>query len=136
MYLATNPGAASMIGADHRAQILRVEPRRQRRRADEIAEQHRQLPPLGVRLLLSGRWRCRGRRGGRDGSAQRRNRSQEPFAVPHRDAELFEVGLGQLGQDLVVDLVLAEHRLVLFEAQCPQPGGDIHLDLRRGAPAD
>jgi hypothetical protein len=33
-------GDALVIGADHPPQILQVEPRRQRRRADQIAEQH------------------------------------------------------------------------------------------------
>ena len=42
-------GAAAVIGADHLAQILRIEPRRQRRRADQIAEHHRKLAPLGRR---------------------------------------------------------------------------------------
>ena len=42
-------GNAAMIGADHRAQILRVEPCRQCRRADQVAEHHRQLAPLGRR---------------------------------------------------------------------------------------
>jgi hypothetical protein len=40
-------GDNAVIGADHRAQILGVEPGRQRGRADQIAEHHRQLPPLG-----------------------------------------------------------------------------------------
>ena len=97
-------GGAAVIAADHRPQILRVEPRRQRRRADQIAEQHRQLPPLGLGLMLTGRWRRCGLLGG----AQPRNGAEQPFAVPHRDAELLEVGVGQLGQDLTVDLVLAE----------------------------
>ena len=38
-------GAAALIGADHRAHVLGIEPRRQRGRAHQIAEQHRQLPP-------------------------------------------------------------------------------------------
>jgi hypothetical protein len=36
------------------AQILGVEPRRQRGRTDEIAEHERQLPPFGVGLNRSG----------------------------------------------------------------------------------
>jgi hypothetical protein len=52
--------------------------------------------------------------------------------MSHRQAELFEVGVAQLGQDLVVDRAVAEDRLVLFEAQAPQPGRHIHRDPRRG----
>jgi hypothetical protein len=36
------------LGKDHLAHVLRIERLRQRGRADEIAEQHGQLPPLGV----------------------------------------------------------------------------------------
>ena len=42
-----NRGDAAVIGANDRAQVLRVEPRRKCRRADEITEHHRQLPPFG-----------------------------------------------------------------------------------------
>jgi hypothetical protein len=49
-------GNAAVVGADDRAQILRVEPGRQRRRADEIAEHHRELPPLGLASLDAGIW--------------------------------------------------------------------------------
>ena len=40
-------GDAAMVGADDLAQILGIEARRQRRRTDQVAEHHRQLPPLG-----------------------------------------------------------------------------------------
>jgi hypothetical protein len=46
---ANRPGHAPVIGADHLAQFFRIESRRQRRRADQVAEHHRQLPPLGRR---------------------------------------------------------------------------------------
>ena len=44
---ADGVGDAAMIGADDLAQILGIEARRQRRRADQIAEHDGQLPPLG-----------------------------------------------------------------------------------------
>ena len=43
-------GAAFLIGADHLAHVLGIEPRRQRGRADQIAEHHRQLAALGCRV--------------------------------------------------------------------------------------
>ncbi len=46
-------GDSAVIGGDDLAQILGIEPRRQRRRADQVAEHHRQLPALGI-----GSWRC------------------------------------------------------------------------------
>ena len=41
-------GHGAVVGPDQLAQILRVKTRRQRRRADEVAEHHRQLPAFGV----------------------------------------------------------------------------------------
>ena len=58
MYLATKPGEIADRLADRAiviaAQILGVEPRRQRGRADKIAEHNRQLPPFGVGLNRRG----------------------------------------------------------------------------------
>ena len=45
---ADGVGDAAMVGADDLAQILGIEARRQRRRADQVAEHDRQLPPLGL----------------------------------------------------------------------------------------
>jgi hypothetical protein len=39
---------AAMVGTDDPAQILGIKPRGQRRRADQIAEHHRQLPAFGI----------------------------------------------------------------------------------------
>ena len=117
---------AAVIGADHRAQILRVEPRRQCRRADQIAEQHRQLPPLGLRLHPPLP-RLRGR--AREGAAQRRDRLQELPARPDRQPQRREIRLGQLRQHLDVDLILAERRLVALEPQSAKPRRDIHAAL-------
>ena len=46
--LSNEIGAAAVIRADDLAQILGIEPRRECRRADQIAEHHRQLPALGL----------------------------------------------------------------------------------------
>src|SRR5208337_1428349 len=46
--LADEIGAAAVIRADDLAQILGIEPRRECRRADQIAEHHRQLPAFGM----------------------------------------------------------------------------------------
>ena len=53
-------------------------------------------------------------------------------AMPNNgDAKILQVLRRQSRQDRVVDLVVAECRLVLFEAEPPQPTSDIHS----GAPA-
>ena len=125
------------IGADQIAPVLGVEPRRETGRADEIAEHHRDRPPLGVgarRLAETGRARLGGRRRrgvwgeGRPGEAG--DGAHQPLAMPERHADLLEVGLGQVDEDVGVDLVLAEQRFVLSEADAVQPLGDVH-DRRR-----
>ena len=117
-------GNGVLIGADLLAQFLGVEPRRQGRRADEIAEHHRQLPPLGGVLRLRT-----GRRGGRRqclGGGQTGDGSEETLAVPERHAKLLEVDFGQLRQDIGVDFTRAKERLVLSEAETSEPTPDIH----------
>ena len=42
------------------------------------------------------------------------------------DAEVFQVLHGQIGQDRLVYLILAECRLILPEAKPPQPDHDVH----------
>ena len=52
---------AAVVGADDPAQILRIKPRGQRRRADQIAEHHSQLAPLGFgnrNRCWGGDWWC------------------------------------------------------------------------------
>jgi hypothetical protein len=47
--------------------------------------------------------------------------------MPDRsDAEFPQVLRRQARQDRVVDLILAECRLMLFEAKPPQPTSDVH----------
>ena len=43
-----------------------------------------------------------------------------------RDAKLLQVFSRQVRQDRLVDVVLAEHSLVLSEAKAPQPDHDVH----------
>ena len=43
-----------------------------------------------------------------------------------RDAELLQVLLRQAREDRLVYLILAECRLVFFEAQAPQPDHNVH----------
>ena len=46
------------------------------------------------------------------------------------DAKILQVLRRQTRQDRVVDLILAERRLIFFEAKPPQPTSDVH----EGAP--
>ncbi len=133
MYLATKPpkpaqhlADAAMVGGDDLAQILGVEPGRQLGRADEVAEHDRQLAALGSR---DGRRRGGGL--GRRAAAHRGDRGEQPAAVADRgDAETDQVLGRQRGQDVGVDVVVAECGLILPKAEPAQPLRDIGSHAR------
>jgi hypothetical protein len=111
-----NLGGGAVIRGDDFAQILELEPRRQRGRADEVAEHHGQLPAFGIG---SCRWR---HRGGRRLATRHGNRCEQFPAMTNRDnANLPEILRRQLGEHLTIDFVVAERRLVLLETQAAQP---------------
>src|SRR5262249_51773631 len=49
-----------------------------------------------------------------------------PTMTNGTDADFLQVLLCQVGKDPLVDFVVAECRLVFFEAQAPQPDHDVH----------
>jgi hypothetical protein len=46
--------------------------------------------------------------------------------VPERNANFFQVAVGQLGQDISVDRAVAEGRLILAKPQASEPIPNIH----------
>ena len=50
--------------------------------------------------------------------------------MPQRHADLFEVGLGQIGQDLGINFALAKRGLILTETERAQPSPDVHDCIR------
>ena len=105
MNLATWPsnrvisrGDGGLVGLDDLAQLLRVEPRRQRGRADQIDEHHGELPALGSRP--------RGRL--ERGLAQARHGAQQALAVAERHAERGQVGVGQVAHHVEADVVVVK----------------------------
>ena len=116
-------GARAVIGADHRAQILGVEPRRQRRRADQIAEHHGQLAAFGLRLGPG----CRRDRdiAGVALRGRRRHRVQQLLAVPQREAKFLELLVGKVRQSIAIDVVCGKDGGVLTEPQRFQPCGQV-----------
>jgi hypothetical protein len=86
------------IGVDQVTPVLRVEPRGEARRADEIAEHHRDRAALGrsrvrgcrARRMSSGGFgSCRGRRYPREA----RDRLQQSFAVAERQSEFLKLAV-------------------------------------------
>ena len=111
-------------GAQQAAHLLGVEPAAQRRRADEVDEHHRELAPLGTR-------RDRGRLGRLRRGGQVADRLQDRLARPERQAELAQVGVGQLGQDVGRELGVAERLRVALQPEPAQPGRDVHVGPTR-----
>jgi hypothetical protein len=107
--------------------IFGIEPRRQRRRTDEIAEHHRQLPPLGLGgvCLRGGRGLVRlGPK--RSGIAERSDRLEQFQAMPEGQPQLLQVRVTERRQHRGVDGVIAERLGVLLQPEPTQPQRDIH----------
>jgi hypothetical protein len=129
-------GAATLVGADHLAHVLGVEPRGKLGRADQIAEQYGELPPLGLGWLsalvgvLSGLgFASRARAGrARHPIRERGNRVEQLASMPDRgDAQVLEIVGRQAGQELGIDVVVDKRRRVLPQTQAFEPGRDVHL---------
>ena len=117
------------VAADEIPPILGVEFRGDAGRADEIAEHHGEVAALGGFYGRRGRLRV-----GRDEGRRRgrvRDGFQEPSSMPEQNAELFEIGVAEVGQDIGIDAVVAERRLVLPEPEAPQPLSDVHGHVSR-----
>jgi hypothetical protein len=131
----------AVVGRHHLAQVLGVETGRERRRAREVAEQHRQLPSLGAGARVhTARCGGRGKSGRRHGVrrlprhrcrggrvAERGDGVEQPAAVADRgDADLLQILGRQRGQDGGVHVVVAERRLVPAEVEATQPSRYVH----------
>ena len=103
-----------LIGMDDLAQLLLVEAHGQRRRANEIDEHDGELPALGLRPRC---WLGRLAQGG--------NGSQQALAVAERNAKRGQIGVGQIGHDIEIDLVRAKQLGVPVQAQPAQPRLDV-----------
>ena len=125
-------GAGILVFPQHLPQVLGIEPSRESRRADKVAEQYCQLAPIGPRGCGRGEpRRCANRPGGRCRLRRARSQSgdgvEQPTAVADLcDAKVLQFLACQPRQHRPVDRVLAKGRLVLFEAQLPQPVAYIH----------
>ncbi len=113
-------GAAAVIGADDAPQILGVEPRRQRRRAHEIAEHHRELTALGG-ILWPSLGRVSGSRRGWGDAREPPDRTQHLAAIAEHDAEVFRILVRQVSKDGQINAVLGKALPVLGQAERCQP---------------
>src|ERR1700747_956048 len=105
---------------------------RERRRAHKVREHHRHLAAFGAVLGTCAwgtrRGRCvSGSRGGTRIATKSGNGTEEhPAMANGTDADFLQVLLCQVREDPLVDFVIAECRLVFFEAQVPQPDHNVH----------
>ena len=113
------------VTAHQIAPVLGIELRREARRAHEVAKHDRDRTALGD---ISRRRRRRGHRWLRPGlcRAEICNRLEQALAVTEWYGNLFEVGFRQFRQNLSIDFVFAEQRLVLAETEASQPIRDVH----------
>ena len=107
-------GAGILENADDLAEILGVEPKRQRRGRDQIAEHRGQLPALSRR-----RQATRGARSlsGRGKPARRRSRPQESLPLSEREAKLAQIRFGQFVDPARIDVVGGEQVVEIAETE-------------------
>jgi len=103
-----------LIAVHDGAQVFRVEHFGQRGRADQIAEHHRDLASLG---LAPRRLGCRID----DVFVEQFRGPQELLARPHRQAEIAEIVLGQLGNMAQRNILAFERGVELAETQTVEP---------------
>ena len=106
-------GAAAMVRAHNFLQVLRVEPCRERCRANKISEHDREMTSRGCGP--------RSRRWSRSGLIELRNRAQYLPAMAERDTDFFEVMVGQIAQNAWINVVLGKALRVLPQAKCVEP---------------
>src|SRR5258707_7350170 len=106
-------GTAVVVRANDFPQVLRVEPCRERSRANKIGEHHRELTSLGLGP--------RSRRGSRSDLIEFRNRAQYLPAMAERDTDFFEVMVGQIAENAWINVVLGKGLRVLPQAKCVEP---------------
>ena len=121
-------GAAAVVRADDLAHVLGVEPRRERGRANEVAEHDRELTALGgVQQARRGwsRCGCGTCRCALLNSFEIGNRAQQLTAMAEQDAQLLQILIRQIGEDAEIDPVLAKRLRVLIQTDPAEPTIDV-----------
>ena len=85
-------------------------------RADEVDEHHGELPPLCAGIRGGWRWRSCPRAGSTLGEGRNGAQQLAPMA-DRRDPERSQVLGGQLGKNLGINVIVAEGRCVLAQAE-------------------
>ena len=110
------------IGDNNITPIFRIEFGDKIRRIKSTKQESHETALDGVVRGDSVSRRCSARRT----RLQRRDRLDQALAGPERDAEPLEIGFGQVGQDVPIDIVFAKPGFVLAEANAMKPLADRH----------
>ena len=108
-----DPRAGGAVGADHLPHVLGIEARRERSRADQVAEHDGEVAPLGVVP--------RSRRGDQFGLIEFGDGAQHFAAMAEQDSEPIEVLVRQFGKDAKIDPVLGKTLRVLSKPKLLEP---------------
>jgi hypothetical protein len=113
---------ALVIGADHEAQVFRVELSRERSRVDEIGEHYGQLATLGLVLpSWLGLRGCRGCRYGNRSAAEITDRTQHFASITEQDPHFFQVLIREIRKDAEVNAIFDETLGILAHAELFEP---------------
>jgi len=119
-----------VVCADDLTNVLGVEARRERGRADEVAEHDRELAALGG-VKLARRGRCPSRNGDCRcallNGFEIGNRAQQLAAMAEQDAQLLQILIRQIGEDAEIDPVLAKRLRVLLQTDLAKPTVDVQI---------
>ena len=130
--------AAAVVRADDLVHVLGVELRRERGRADEVAEHDRELTALG-----GVQWARRGGGRSRNGDCrcalpkgfETTNRAQQLAAMAEQYAQLLQILIRQIGEDAEIDPVLAKRGRVLLQTDPAEPTVDVQVQSPRALSA-
>ena len=127
-----SPRHGIAVGPEDLARDLGIEARAESRGADQVDEHHGQLTALGVsRAEAAG---SEGRHGG-DAGLEGRDRLEQALAVAEIEAELLQVGIGKIAQDVSANPICGERRRVDLETKVGKPLLEVAHPSPRRCPA-
>src|SRR5262249_17270742 len=130
--VSRDTGAGGMIGIDHDAHVLWIEAGRQRSRAHQVADHHREMTALGLvtRQRIGSRrkmrWRGRG-----SGKASKRPKQSPAISKKHDAKLVLEIIVREVLKDRKIDPLFDKPVRIFGEPEGRKPLCDRrHLAMR------
>jgi hypothetical protein len=120
-------GAMPMIGTDDVPKILRIKPRRECRRSDEVAEHHRELATLGD-ILWSWVGHASGSRPRRRNATTSGDGSQHLATIAEHNTKVLQILVCQISEDREINAVFDKTLSVFNHPKRCQPLRDCEHD--------